>query len=53
MGAAGTRLADEYDAAQVRGDVVGSHDGAKKRIPDGNSISQEQRQWRLAKYGVN
>lgn len=28
------RLADEYDAAQDRGDVVGKNDGAKKRLPD-------------------
>lgn len=33
------RLADEYDAAQDRGEVVGAHDGAKKRVPDGNAIA--------------
>jgi hypothetical protein len=33
------RLAEEYEAAQDRGEVVGPHDGAKKRIPDGNSIA--------------
>jgi hypothetical protein len=33
------RLADEYDAAQERGEVVGAHDGATKRIPDGNAIA--------------
>ena len=33
------RLADEYDAAQERGEVVGAHDGAKKRVPDGNAIA--------------
>lgn len=33
------RLADEYDAAQERGEVVGPHDGAKKRVGDDNAIS--------------
>lgn len=32
------RLADEYDAAQERGEVVGAHDGARKRVPDENAI---------------
>lgn len=33
------RLADEYDAAQDRGEVVGPNDGAKKRIPEQNTIA--------------
>lgn len=33
------RLAEEYDAAQERGEVVGAHDGAKKRVDDDNAIS--------------
>ena len=33
------RLADEYDEAQERGEVVGAHDGAKKRVPDENAIA--------------
>ncbi|WP_454917408.1 hypothetical protein [Xanthobacter sediminis] len=33
------RLADEYDAAQDRGEVVGAHDGARKRVPDENAIA--------------
>jgi hypothetical protein len=33
------RLADEYDAAQERGEVVGSHDGAKKRVDGNNAIA--------------
>jgi len=32
------RLADEYDAAQARGEVVGAHDGARKRVEDANAI---------------
>jgi hypothetical protein len=32
------RLADEYDAAQARGEVVGAHNGAMKRVPDENAI---------------
>lgn len=35
----GARLAEEYDAAQERGEVVGPHDGARKRVPDENAIS--------------
>lgn len=34
-----SKLADEYDAAQKRGEVVSAHDGAKKRVPDGNAIA--------------
>jgi N6-adenosine-specific RNA methylase IME4 len=37
--AAKRRLADEYDAAQERGEIVGPHDGAKKRVPDENAIA--------------
>ena len=37
--AARIRLADEYDAAQERGEVVGAHDGAKKRVADDNAIA--------------
>jgi len=33
------RLADEYDAAQERGEVVGAKTGAKKRVSDGNAIA--------------
>ena len=33
------KLADEYDAAQERGEVVGAHDGAKKRVVDDNAIA--------------
>ncbi len=33
------RLADEYDAAQERGEVVGAHDGARKRVGDDNAIA--------------
>jgi hypothetical protein len=33
------KLADEYDAAQNRGEVVGAHDGAKKRVPNENAIA--------------
>lgn len=33
------RLADEYDAAQERGEVVGAHDGARKRVDDANAIA--------------
>lgn len=33
------RLADEYDAAQERGEVQGSYTGAKKRIPNENTIA--------------
>ena len=36
--AAKRRLADEYDAAQERGDVVGAHNGARKRVDDDNAI---------------
>jgi hypothetical protein len=32
------RLADEYDAAQERGEVVGAHNGAMKRVPKENAI---------------
>jgi len=32
------RLAEEYDAAQERGEVVGSHDGARKRVDSDNAI---------------
>lgn len=32
------RLADEYDAAQARGEMVGPHDGAQKRVPGGDPI---------------
>lgn len=39
------RLADEYDAAQERGEAISPHGGAK-RIPDGNSIA------RLADIGL-
>ncbi len=37
--AAKRRLADEYDAAQERGEVVGAHDGARKRVPNGNAFA--------------
>ena len=37
--AAKRRLADEYDAAQARGEVVGAHDGARKRVEDANAIA--------------
>ena len=33
------RLADEYDAAQERGEVIGAHDGARKRVGDDNAIA--------------
>lgn len=33
------RLADEYDAAQERGEVVGAHNGATKRVPEENAIA--------------
>lgn len=33
------RLAEEYDSAQERGEVVGAHDGAKKRVGNDNAIS--------------
>lgn len=33
------RLAEEYDAAQERGEVVGAHNGAAKRVPDENAIA--------------
>jgi len=33
------RLADEYDAAQARGEVIGAHDGARKRVDDANAIA--------------
>lgn len=33
------RLADEYDAAQARGEVFGAHDGARKRVEGGNAIA--------------
>lgn len=33
------RLAEEYDAAQERGEVVGAHDGAKKRVEGDNAIA--------------
>lgn len=33
-----SRLADEYDAAQERGEVVSSHNGAQKRVVEGNAI---------------
>jgi hypothetical protein len=33
------RLADEYDAAQERKEVVGAHDGARKRVGDDNAIA--------------
>ena len=33
------RLAEEYDAAQDRGEVVGAHDGAKKRVDGNNAIT--------------
>ena len=36
--AAKRRLADEYDAAQERGEVVGAHNGARKRVDDDNAI---------------
>lgn len=36
---ADTRLADEYTAAQERGEVVGPHDGAKKRVAAGDPIA--------------
>jgi hypothetical protein len=32
-------LADEYDGAARRGEAVGAHDGAKKRVPNGNAIA--------------
>ncbi|MBN9064155.1 MAG: hypothetical protein J0H41_17220 [Rhizobiales bacterium] len=32
-------MADEYDAAQELEEVVGAHDGAKKRVPDRNAIA--------------
>ena len=37
--AAKRRLADEYDGAQARGEVVGAHDGARKRVGDDNAIA--------------
>lgn len=33
------RLADEYDAAQERGEVVGPHNGARNRVPQENAIA--------------
>ena len=33
------RLADEYDAAQARGEVFGAHDGARKRVEGPNAIA--------------
>lgn len=33
------RLADEYDAAQERGEVVGAHNGARNRVPEENAIA--------------
>ncbi len=33
------RLADEYDAAQSRGEVFGAHDGARKRVVGPNAIA--------------
>ena len=33
------RLADEYDAAQERGEVVGAHNGAKNRVLSENAIA--------------
>jgi hypothetical protein len=33
------RLADEYDAAQSRGEVFGAHDGARKRVEGRNAIA--------------
>lgn len=33
------RLAEEYDQAQDRGEVVGAHDGAKKRVEGNNAIT--------------
>lgn len=32
-------LADEYDAAQERGEVVGPHNGARNRVPQENAIA--------------
>jgi len=32
------RLADEYDAAQERGEVVGAHNGARNRVENDNAI---------------
>lgn len=33
------RLADEYDAAQARGEVFGAHNGARNRVEDSNAIA--------------
>lgn len=33
------RLADEYDAAQERGEVIGAHNGAKNRVLSENAIA--------------
>ncbi len=33
------RLAEEYDEAQDRGEVVGAHNGARNRVEDGNAIA--------------
>jgi hypothetical protein len=33
------RSADEYDAAQERGEVVGPHNGARNRVPQVNAIA--------------
>jgi hypothetical protein len=36
------RLADEYDAAQQRGEVFNAHNGAKNRVPDENAIASTE-----------
>jgi hypothetical protein len=36
---AARKLADEYDGAQERGEVVSAHSGATKRVPDENAFS--------------
>ena len=33
------RLADEYDAAQARGEVFGAHNGARNRVESSNAIA--------------
>jgi hypothetical protein len=33
------RLADEYDAAQARGEVFGAHNGARNRVEGSNAIA--------------
>ncbi len=35
----GFSVADEYDAAQERGEVLGAHNGAVNRVADDNAIA--------------